>query len=331
MSQRGSSLISVVIATGIAGVVAVALMKMQVFQARFDAKDVLDKDRNDIFRHIMRAVDCNQTFTSYETACLAQEPINLIDKNGNPLLGDLVTNDRSPFHGTGSFSSDGWRLKAECGPKSMIVRIIKSNLTRRGPTEFSEDPLNERPLDFNHPKSVLISGNDNFCSGAFPNVPVPPSPPAGGYGELHIDRHIVGSRRRYDYAQWSAYGMIDADAIIDETPDFNARGRQLVVNYSGKFGYLHGDHQLGALYLDLVCNNTVVWREPVMAGEVGWNRGLNGITDSIIVPLSATVLFPTNPGKQYKVRLTGHLKEPGTNSSFRFTLGSSDFVIKQYL
>ncbi|NRA67199.1 MAG: hypothetical protein HRU19_22135 [Pseudobacteriovorax sp.] len=152
-SNSGMSLISVMIATAILGVIVVAFMRMTTNTMKSTKSSQLKDDLVSMRRVIRDRVDCQQTLTP---AVCGANFFGLRDRDGN-LLG--VAN-------LGAMRLGEFHYRASCDNVSMTIefsRLADAN-------NFARDPLNNRELSWRNLFPTGDVGCRDFFAGAGPGA-----------------------------------------------------------------------------------------------------------------------------------------------------------------
>lgn len=157
-SQRGISLISVLVGMGLVALLAVAVNRMMSLGMKAQFKVNLDMDRIAIGRHLMARVSCTDSYIVGST-CASPGPKPMYDSNGDIIIPN-----------TGSGKKFGkFTVKAECNEAGdgLIIKAARlkagAGLTSTSPSDFLPDPLTGRIITWNDVASKLYPDGVDIC------------------------------------------------------------------------------------------------------------------------------------------------------------------------
>ena len=158
-SESGISLIGVLVAAGVAGIIGSVMMKTMTNSMRSQADIGFKNERLQIARHIDQNLDCRQTLAplNLNTCTATNQEIDLKRRDGS----DLLKADKK---------LGPWQVEARCeeisGDRGISIRLAKRS--KADPNQFAEDPLRRLvPLDFNHPQARLHLADARPCMATF--------------------------------------------------------------------------------------------------------------------------------------------------------------------
>ena len=146
-SNGGFSLIEGMVTIALLTIAGMALMSLNVTAMKSIKSSDIRVDLVDTKRTIGSMLSCEETFKGFGTnrpiACSYTDKIVLKDKNGNDLVKDGKVGD--------------WNIEAKCevigSPANNGLSIY---VTKQKPDgSYKIDPIRNRPLDKNHPISLL--------------------------------------------------------------------------------------------------------------------------------------------------------------------------------
>jgi hypothetical protein len=149
--RKGFSLLAVLIAIVLSGILIVFLM--QILQQGFKGgkKIEIDMDRQSVRRSIVEALDCGLTLSPNRAAACANPIVPKRKRNGANLL--------DPDGKLGP-----WRVQMVCGSQGLEVRV--SYPIGNSSTDFRKD-MGGLPMDLSHPKAALFVGETALCQSHF--------------------------------------------------------------------------------------------------------------------------------------------------------------------
>ena len=158
--ERGSALISALIAVGIIGIVMVSAMELISFMNRSTKSIEIKGDRESMRRSLMERISCQATLGSNPQAICSQ---GLIDVKGRmPDRSEYVIISKSGTkHGS-------WTYQAKCNANGGIVvraamPIKGASLTSSNPSDFLPDPMTKKEITWASSSSLLLPDGQSFC------------------------------------------------------------------------------------------------------------------------------------------------------------------------
>ncbi len=166
--QRGFTILEALITIAIMSVAGLALTSLNVRGMKANKSALMRSDIMDTKRTITDLLSCEQTLgVARPTTCLGE--VILKDKKGNPLLHNGKLGE--------------WTIKGTCevlGDSGAGLTIRATKPEGSNGTTFKTDPINNLPLDDNHPLSMLFSPDVRPCAGNFGNEAPTQTIPLGG-------------------------------------------------------------------------------------------------------------------------------------------------------
>lgn len=156
ITKHGFSLIESLVIIAVMAVAGLALTNLNVTGMKANKSALIRSDVMDVKRTITNLLSCDQTLGAARPApCLPS--VVLKDKNGNPFLQNGKLGD--------------WTITAGCevlgasGP-GLSIKATKP-IAGSNPVAFKIDPINNLPLDSNHPVSMLFAADVRPCANNF--------------------------------------------------------------------------------------------------------------------------------------------------------------------
>ena len=163
--NAGFSLISVIIAIGLMGLLAVGINHILNSGFRGNAKLRIDQERLYIANQIIERIDCRQTFSTITpSACIASSSaVTLRQEDGTPIY-------------PGNRIGKSWIMRVNCnvqaGIEGLTVKLAKV-VPDTMPRVFWKDPLGGGLLNFNHRKADLFDAGTRPCGSMFTGALTP--------------------------------------------------------------------------------------------------------------------------------------------------------------
>lgn len=183
-SESGFSLVSALVAAGIASIVAVGISNMMSNTFKLQKKSHINDERMNLFNYVRNSISCEST---YEELGLEYGKCGTYADKGI----DVYRDDQKFLDADGSMFGD-WSVKAFCRDDSGLdVRVAYMG----GGSSVLKDPLTKEDLDYNHPKNIIS--------------PIPCSEGLGGNAGSP-DMECVTGKRQGNTIKTSKDGVITA-------------------------------------------------------------------------------------------------------------------------
>lgn len=332
-NESGISLVGVLVASGIAAIAALALLKSNNNRIAVSAKIRQDLDLQSILKTTFLSLDCDQTYLNNKTACDSEEYVRLYNRSGEPIMGELVAVDSSVFHGSGSIGDKGWFMRVNCDADGMEVEVAHSADGTGDPRNFSSDPLRANQLlSFSHPKSTIVERSQNLCANSF-GITAPTNSNADVFSKFLVRQYYAGREYYNNKADWDNAGIFAGEIKLGETAVFTAQGSKILSSINTKMLLVEANRVAGGLYLDLMSGGALVERKPVLAPESFMDEhGINGPVESIGIPIAMTTLFDITPGVIYHFEVKGRLRDlGGLPAHFWMSTGPFRIVVEEFI
>lgn len=170
--SAGFSLVEVLVAMAIAGLLAVGLSKTLDSGFR-SARKLQDKGEFESIRmQIRESVSCQRTMAGLGSpaSCTTLD----LKTQSNRVIGLATTFQGAPVRKVGN-----WLVQSSCGATSLVVKLARPNSAL---SDFAKDPVLQTPMDFNVPSHALFGdapSQPKLCDEYFvPATPTPTATPA---------------------------------------------------------------------------------------------------------------------------------------------------------
>ena len=158
-NSHGFSLVGVIVAIGILGLVMKFLISMLGDSSKFSKTMELKNDKQLLRLILTDRVSCTDTLKPYGNPPLCNGPIKVYDSAGRTLLEAAGT------------KFGHWTIRASCevnaGSTDLMFRVARPN----GAGGFFKDPTSGEVYSWNHKRAALFPAGLSICSSHFSPTP----------------------------------------------------------------------------------------------------------------------------------------------------------------
>lgn len=172
-NQRGASIVTVLVAVGISGVLAAGMTSIYSNMLKMQKRADLLADKTMLKQALHDRISCTQTLLGFKdpvTECKTARYIALKTKSGS----DLVAEKGSKV-GT-------WFVRARCTSSGLDIRSARpkdeeyADFTGAGADKFRLDPVTDTPFDWQHEQAALFKDGLAPCTANFATANAPAGP-----------------------------------------------------------------------------------------------------------------------------------------------------------
>jgi len=198
-SERGSSLVQVIIAIGVLGLGIKAINDQINFGMKAQKKLAVRSDLEAIKRMILKTVSCKDTYT--ETTCPSTSSVAIKRRMGSNLVTFIPAQGKL---------FGNWAVKANCSPDNdgLIARAIyvdeNANVSNIRAEDILPDPLTGQKYDWNSAESMLFPAGITFCPDRS-GLPTP-SYDSGWVANNQTLTHNLGTMDYAVFIEWKTAG-----------------------------------------------------------------------------------------------------------------------------
>ena len=162
--QSGASIVGVLMAAAIGGVVVLAISKAMLNMMRTQTHLELKGDRLSVKNSIMRRVDCNTTFTTkVAKSCSPGKLVGLFHTTADGDQKTIISKDGTRF--------GKWIYRAECNDDAsgLTIRAARpkagvDGIKEKNRNKFFKDPLTKKIITWDDDGSLLLPQGVSLCS-----------------------------------------------------------------------------------------------------------------------------------------------------------------------
>ena len=147
-SEAGYSLVEILVACGLLGILVVFSQNFVRFNLNFEQHIADRYDLMTVSQDLQRRVDCKKL----PKTCTQGKTLTLFDKKDASIVVDAARSSKIKR----------WTMAAECGPQNdVLVRVAMQNPSG----EFIRDPVSKKILNWEHDLSVLMPAGTLCAKG----------------------------------------------------------------------------------------------------------------------------------------------------------------------